>query len=72
MDDFPGYHDPAGGDGGEDDAAADGDVFGEEVDLDFVLEEDIKSQSNVSWDVALSLFLESMCKGEAILTMSLA
>lgn len=41
MDNFPGYHDPAGGDGGEDDAAADGDVFGEEVDLDFVLEENI-------------------------------
>lgn len=39
MDDFPGYHDPAGGDGGEDDAAADGDVFGEEVDLNFVLRE---------------------------------
>lgn len=46
MDDFPGYHDPAGGNGGEDDAAADGDVFGEEVDLDFVLKE-MKSQSNV-------------------------
>lgn len=46
MDDLPGYHDPAGGDGGEDDAAADGDVFGEEVDLDFVLKE-MKSQSNV-------------------------
>lgn len=46
MDDFPGYHDPAGGDGGEDDAAADGDVFGEEVDLDFVLKA-MKSQSNV-------------------------
>lgn len=57
MDDFPGYHDPAGGDGGEDDAAADGDVFGEEVDLDFVLEEDIKSQSNDIWDVVLSLSL---------------
>lgn len=46
MDNFPGYHDPAGGDGGEDDAAADGDVFGEEVDLDFVSKE-MKSQSNV-------------------------
>lgn len=46
MNDFPGYHDPAGGDGGEDDAAADGDVFGEEVDLDFVSKE-MKSQSNV-------------------------
>lgn len=41
MDNFPGYHDPAGGDGSEDDAAADGDVLGEEVDLDFVLEEKI-------------------------------
>lgn len=46
MDDFPRYHDPAGGDGGEDDAAADGDVFGKKVDLDFVLKE-MKSQSNV-------------------------
>lgn len=70
MDDFPGYHDPAGGDGGEDDAAADGDVFGEEVDLDFVLRE--MKVSKCFWDVALSLFLVSMCKGEAILTMSLA
>lgn len=72
MDDFPGYHDPAGGDGGEDDAAADGDVFGEEVDLDFVSKENIKSQSNVFWDVVLSLFLVGMCKGEIILTISLA
>lgn len=70
MDDFPGYHDPAGGDGGEDDAAADGDVFGEEVDL-FCVQRN-GSQPNVFWDVVLSLFLVSMCKGEVILTISLA
>lgn len=71
MDDFPGYHDPAGGDGGEDDAAADGDVFGEEVDLDFVLREMKVSQMFFGMSSSLS-FLVSMCKGEAILTMSLA
>lgn len=72
MDDFPGYHDPAGGDGGEDDAAADGDVFGEEVDLDFVLREMKVSQMSFGMPPSLSLFLASMCKGEAILTISLA
>lgn len=71
MDNFPGYHDPAGGDGGEDDAAADGDVFGEEVDLNFVSRE-MKVSQMFFWGLVLSLFLVSMCKGEAILTMSLA
>lgn len=66
MDNFPGYHDPAGGDGGEDDAAADGDVFGEEVDLDFVSKE-MKSQSNVLLLEMLSFLshLVSICKGKA-------
>lgn len=58
MDDFPGYHDPAGGDGGEDDAAADGDVFGEEVDLDFVLREMKVSQMSFGMSPSLSLSSE--------------
>lgn len=58
MDDFPGYHDPAGGDGGEDDAAADGDVFGEEVDLDFVLREMKVSQMSFGMPPSLSLSRE--------------
>lgn len=58
MDNFPGYHDPAGGDGGEDDAAADGDVFGEEVDLDFVLREMKVSQMSFGMSPSFSLSRE--------------
>lgn len=66
MDDFPGYHDPAGGDGGEDDAAADGDVFGEEVDLNFVSKEIKVSRMFCCWKCCpSSLFLVSICKGKA-------